>query len=264
MSQLYPIQRKKRWIQETSIPPRYQLGNGIYHFHCSLAGFAGIHSWVLKKRELVQGNKKQSLQKYHNPKICIPAHLPSCVQLFAAPWTVAHQAPLPMEFSRQEYWNGVAFPPPMDLPNSGIKPMSLASPTLAGGFFTTSASWEISYTYMQTQKCIYSSSIWVPHSFLQIELTLEFIPFKKKFIYLGFPWWLSGKESACQGRRHGFDPWSRKMPHAKEQLDLCTYNDRACVLEPRSHSYWSLLALEPVPHHKRSPNNEKPVHQTRD
>ena len=98
----------------------------------------------------------------------------------------------------------------------------------------------------------------MPHSFLQSELTLEFIPFKKIFIYLGFPWWLSGKESACQGRRHGFNPWSRKMPHAKEQLDLCTYNDRACVLEPRSHSYWSLLALEPVLHHKRSPNNEKP------
>ena len=115
MSQLHPAQRKKRWIQETSIPPRYQLGNGIYHFHCSLVGFAGVHSWVLKKRELVQGNNQQSPQKYRNPKICIPVQLPSRVRLFAAPWTVAHQAPLPMEFSRQEYWSGVAFPPPVDL-----------------------------------------------------------------------------------------------------------------------------------------------------
>jgi len=42
-----------------------------------------------------------------------------------------------METSRQEYWNGLAFLPPGDLPNSGIKPVSLASPALAGRFFTT-------------------------------------------------------------------------------------------------------------------------------
>ena len=53
------------------------------------------------------------------------------------PWTVAHQAPLSMEFSRQEYWSGVPFPPPGGLPNPGIKPVSLASPALAGRFFTT-------------------------------------------------------------------------------------------------------------------------------
>ena len=43
-----------------------------------------------------------------------------------APWTVAHQAPLFMEFSRQEYWSGLPFPSPWDLPDSGIKPKSLA------------------------------------------------------------------------------------------------------------------------------------------
>jgi len=42
-----------------------------------------------------------------------------------------------MEFSRQEYWSGLPFPTPGDLPNAGIKPMSLAFPALAGGFFTT-------------------------------------------------------------------------------------------------------------------------------
>ena len=63
----------------------------------------------------------------------------SCVQLLVTPWTVAHQAPLPMGFSRQEYWSGLLCPPPGDLPNPGIKPMSLMSPALAGGFFTTSA-----------------------------------------------------------------------------------------------------------------------------
>ena len=45
---------------------------------------------------------------------------------FATPWTVAHQAPLSMEFSRQEYWNGLLFPTPGDLPDPGIEPASPA------------------------------------------------------------------------------------------------------------------------------------------
>ena len=60
----------------------------------------------------------------------------------ATPWTVACQAPLSMAFSRQEYWNGLPFSPPGDRPDSGIKSASLKSPALAGGFFTTSTSWE--------------------------------------------------------------------------------------------------------------------------
>ena len=47
-----------------------------------------------------------------------------------------------MGFSRQEYWSGLPFPSPEDLPNPGIEPVSLTSPVLAGGFFTTSATWE--------------------------------------------------------------------------------------------------------------------------
>ena len=61
----------------------------------------------------------------------------SCVQLFATPEMAAHQAPFPMEFSRQEYWSGLPFPTPEDLPNPRIEPQSLASPALAGRFFTT-------------------------------------------------------------------------------------------------------------------------------
>ena len=49
-------------------------------------------------------------------------------------WTVALQAPLSMGFPRQEYWSGLSFPPPGDLPTSGINPVS---PALAGGFFIT-------------------------------------------------------------------------------------------------------------------------------
>ena len=53
--------------------------------------------------------------------------------------TVSHQAPLPMEFSRQEYWSGLLFPLPEDLPNPATEPVSLESPVLVGRFFTTSA-----------------------------------------------------------------------------------------------------------------------------
>ena len=50
----------------------------------------------------------------------------SRVRLFVTPWIVAHQAPLSVGFSRQEYWSGLSFPSPGDLPNSGIKPSSPA------------------------------------------------------------------------------------------------------------------------------------------
>ena len=61
--------------------------------------------------------------------------------LFATPWSVAGQAPLSMEFSRQEHWSGLPCPPPGDPLEPGIEPASLMSLTLAGRFFTTSATW---------------------------------------------------------------------------------------------------------------------------
>ena len=60
----------------------------------------------------------------------------SSVKLFAASWTVVHQVPLPMEFSRQEYWSWLPFPLPEDLPNPGAELVSLASLSLADNFFT--------------------------------------------------------------------------------------------------------------------------------
>ena len=56
----------------------------------------------------------------------VKVKLLSHVRLFATPWTVAHWAPPSMGFSRQEYWSGVPFPSPGDLPDSGIEPRSLA------------------------------------------------------------------------------------------------------------------------------------------
>ena len=61
---------------------------------------------------------------------------------FGTLWTVAFQAPLSIEFPRQEYWSGLPRPPPEDLPDPGIEPKSLMSPTLTRGFFITSATWE--------------------------------------------------------------------------------------------------------------------------
>ena len=64
------------------------------------------------------------------------------VQIFATLWTIVRQAPLSIGFSRQEYWRGLPRPPPGDLPDPGIESTSLVSPALAGGFVTTSATWE--------------------------------------------------------------------------------------------------------------------------
>ena len=67
------------------------------------------------------------------------AQLLSHVQLIATLWAVARQVPLSVGFSRQEYWSGLPFLFPGDLPHPGIKP---TLPTLADGFFTSSTTWE--------------------------------------------------------------------------------------------------------------------------
>ena len=79
---------------------------------------------------------------------CACAQMLIHVQLFVTPWTVAHQAPLSMKFSRQEYWRGLPFPSPGDLPNPGTAPTSLASLALAGRFFTPSALWEAHFYFL--------------------------------------------------------------------------------------------------------------------
>ena len=69
--------------------------------------------------------------------VCVHMHACSVMSDFVTLWTVACQAPLPMEFSRQEHWIGLPFPPSGDLSNPGIEPASPASLVLAGRFFTT-------------------------------------------------------------------------------------------------------------------------------
>ena len=65
---------------------------------------------------------------YINIYVC--AQSLHCVQLFATPWTTVCQVPLSMGFSREEYWSGLPFPPPRDLPNPGTEPISPGPPVL--------------------------------------------------------------------------------------------------------------------------------------
>ena len=76
----------------------------------------------------------------------------SHVQLFATPWTVAYQAPLSMGFSRQEYWSGLPFSSPGDLPNPGIEP---ESPTLWADALTSEPPGKPIYTW----SCIYVNAM---------------------------------------------------------------------------------------------------------
>ena len=69
--------------------------------------------------------------------MCLMHALLSHVWLFATLWTVACQVPLSMKFPRQEHWSGLPFPPPGDLPDTGIELTSLVFPALVGRFFTT-------------------------------------------------------------------------------------------------------------------------------
>ena len=97
--------------------------------------------------------------------VCVVSH----IQLSSTPFMGADQAPLSMEFSRQECWSWWSCPPPGDLPDPGIKPVSLKSPALAGWFFTTGATWETpkdlyktaQYRKISTFSLMSSNRMWV-------------------------------------------------------------------------------------------------------
>ena len=86
-------------------------------------------------------NRPVSKPEYRSPHggLCVHAKSLSRVRLCVTPGAVARQAPLSVEFSKQEYWSGFPCPPPGDLPDPGMEPASLMSPALAGRFFPISA-----------------------------------------------------------------------------------------------------------------------------
>ena len=142
-----------------------------------------------------------------------------CVQLFVILWTVALKAPPSMRFSRQEYWSGLPCPPPGGLPDPGIESSSHMSPALAGGFFTTTATWEAQFHTLSRSNTVASN--------VTLALfTAQFALFSLQWLRLshlgqhirseqGLPGGASSKEPACQCRRlkrHEFSPWVGTIP----------------------------------------------------
>ena len=121
-----------------------------------------------------------------------------CVRLFATPWAVAHQPPLSMGFSRQEYWSGSLFSPPGDLPNPAIQHTSLLSPALAAGS--------------------------LPPGSLVVA------------IYIEPPRWHSGKESTCQtgSNKAGLIPGSGRSPVEGNGYPL----QYSCLGDPLDRGAW--------------------------
>ena len=117
------VHAQKSWTPSFILLGFKTWKQSLFHFHfcCKyLLSILYILNILLSHR-----NKREDAQSL------------SHVQLFVMVWTIVCQAPLSVELSRQEYWNGLSFPPPSDLPDPGIKPASFTSSALAGRFFST-------------------------------------------------------------------------------------------------------------------------------
>ena len=116
---------------------------------------------ILLEQNLSEFSLEPWLLNFSLGNICV--YELSRVQLFVTPWAVTCQATLSVEFSRQEYWNGLPFPSSGDIPSPGIEP---ASPALAGGFFTTAPLGKpILGTFSSVCCCLF-----VLHSFIHVFL----------------------------------------------------------------------------------------------
>ena len=93
--------------------------------------------------------------------VCMCVYVHSVMSDSMIPWTVTHQAHLSVEFSRQEYQSELPFPSPGDLPDSGIEPVSLVSPALAGRFFTTEPPGKSNSGLGSIQRCKKGHQRWV-------------------------------------------------------------------------------------------------------
>ena len=127
----------------------------------------------------------------------------SQVQLFATLWTIVRQTPLSTGFSKQEYWSRLPCPPPGDLPDPGIKLVSLKSPALAGGFFTTSTTWEAQYSiykhYFSAK--LFESKLQTSHRFTSKTLN-KYRPLTRGFSHTRTQSGLPARE-ICTGFRRG-------------------------------------------------------------
>ena len=101
-----------------------------------------VKSTLLCEPYLDSDSKKQTTKTINRTIVCVLSCF-SYVLLSMTLWTIAHQAPLSRGFSRKEYWGGSPAPLHRIFLTQGLTPRFLLSPTLAGGFFTTSANWEV-------------------------------------------------------------------------------------------------------------------------
>ena len=152
----------------------------------------------------------------------------SRLRLFGTPWTVAHQAPLSKGFSRQEYWSGLPFPSPV------MEPASVASPALAGGFFTTVPPWKPmyqkpSFTILNSQSVLFhqhpfpSHLCWSKLSSFWIQSVMDSIDFPLL---------------ACSGIQ-----WHLKrcINKTKRWTDIYCYDHRKCFPSLRENTDFLLL-----------------------
>ena len=154
---------------------------------------------------------------------CVCAKFFSHVQLFVTLWIVVCQASLSMGCPRQEYWRGLSCPPAGYLPNPGIKHVSLTSPTLAGGFLNTSATWEAPksgclladrykrWTILESSTSLHSCPLLLLHALLNLLIASKFA-YPVSFIVFS-PGFLLRRSSVClQCGRPRLNPWVRKIP----------------------------------------------------
>ena len=211
------------------------------------------------------------------------------VQFFG---TAAHQAPLSMGILQARILQWVAMPSPGDLPNPGIKPRSpslqadalpsepprkpkntgvaslpllqgISRPRnwagvscIAGGFFTSWATRGAASIHKEKEN--------ISHCHVGFIMYVDVIHTRtttKTMLVSGLPWWSSGKEPTCQCRRHGFYPWSGKIPHAMARHNEARVPQllSLCPLA-RGLNYWSPSTLEPALGNKRNHHSEKPTH----
>jgi len=160
---------------------------------------------------------------------CVHTCVFSCVRLFVTPWTTARQASLSMEFSRQEYWSGLPFPTPRDLPNPGIKPVSLVSPALAGEFLTTAPlgkSLDLKTTHWISMFPSVGASILLQSANLPVMGQCPVCPVTGicNFLLTSFPWCYGLSFHRIKGQGRGWI-WMRLSVKIPYNLDLCSNYD---------------------------------------
>ena len=138
----------------------------------------------------------------HIAIICVCCvYLCNCVWLFVTSWTVAHQAPLSIELSRQEYWSRLPFSTPGNLSNPGSNLCLLHCQA-------------DSLPLCHLKKCYWSWSRINIHLCWKLDRSSQYLAISKR-LDEGFPGGISDKEPSCQCKRHkrrGFNPWVRKTP----------------------------------------------------